>query len=58
LPELRQVTEATLGLRAVIDRHVAAADSVPIDNENVDVDLNTPAEYAAALAAFETGAWD
>ena len=58
LPELRAVTEETLGLRAVIDRHVAEAASVPITNQAVHVDLNTPADYEAALAAFQNGLWN
>jgi molybdenum cofactor cytidylyltransferase len=57
LPELRQVTEATLGLRAVIDAHVSEAVSVPVENQTVHVDLNTPADYEAALASYERGEW-
>jgi molybdenum cofactor cytidylyltransferase len=57
LAELRRVDDATLGLRAVVERHKAEAVSVPIENEQVDVDLNTPADYEAALAAFASGAW-
>jgi molybdenum cofactor cytidylyltransferase len=55
--ELLAVTEATLGLRAVIDRHAGEAVSVPIANQAVHVDLNTPEDYEAALAAFEAGLW-
>jgi molybdenum cofactor cytidylyltransferase len=58
LAELRQVEDETLGLRAVIDRHVSQAQSLPVANDSVDVDLNTPADYEAALAAFERGDWD
>jgi molybdenum cofactor cytidylyltransferase len=57
LPELRQVSDETLGLRAVIDRHVTRARSLSVSNQSVDVDLNTLADYEAALAAFEAGAW-
>jgi molybdenum cofactor cytidylyltransferase len=57
LPELRAVTEETLGLRAVIDRHLADADSFPVDNDRIDVDLNTPTDYETALASFEAGEW-
>jgi molybdenum cofactor cytidylyltransferase len=57
LPELRQVSDEALGLRAVIDRHVARARSLPVGNQSVDVDLNTPADYEDALASFESGAW-
>jgi CTP:molybdopterin cytidylyltransferase MocA len=57
LGELREVEEDTLGLRAVIDRHVDRAVSVPLANDAVNVDLNAPAEYEAALAAYESGQW-
>jgi molybdenum cofactor cytidylyltransferase len=57
LPELRAVDEASLGLRAVIQRHAATAEAVPIANDAIDVDLNTPADYAAALQSFNSDAW-
>lgn len=57
LPELRAADDATLGLRAVIDRHLDRAAAVDIANDAVDVDLNTPEDYEAALAAFERGRW-
>jgi len=57
LPELREVDEASLGLRAVIDRHVGEAVSVTVRNAAVNVDLNTPADYEAALAAYRRGEW-
>jgi molybdenum cofactor cytidylyltransferase len=57
LPELRDVSDETLGLRAVIDRHVERAQSLAISNQRVDVDLNTPADYEAALISFERGEW-
>ena len=58
LPELREVDEATQGLRAVVQRHASDAVAVPIDNEALDYDMNTPEDYEAALAAFERGDWD
>lgn len=57
LPELGDVGEETLGLRAVILRHASEAASIEVANRVVDVDLNTPAEYEAALAALERGDW-
>ncbi|MPZ48374.1 MAG: NTP transferase domain-containing protein [Dehalococcoidia bacterium] len=57
LPELRAVDEASLGLRAVIDRHVAEAGSIDVESDAVDVDLNTPEDYQEALAAFQSGDW-
>jgi molybdenum cofactor cytidylyltransferase len=58
LPELREVNEATQGLRAVVQRHASEAVAVPVDNEALDYDMNTPGDYEAALAAFELGEWD
>jgi molybdenum cofactor cytidylyltransferase len=58
LPELREVDEATQGLRAVVQRHASDAVAVPIGNEALDYDMNTPEDYEAALAAFERGDWD
>jgi molybdenum cofactor cytidylyltransferase len=58
LPELRLADEATQGLRAVVQRHAAQAVAVPIDNEALDYDMNTPADYEAALAAYQRGEWD
>ncbi len=55
--ELREVTDETLGLRAVIDRHVDRAIAVPVSNDAVDVDLNTPDEYERALNTFQRGDW-
>jgi molybdenum cofactor cytidylyltransferase len=57
LPELREVSDETLGLRAVIDRHVDRAESLRVTNDALHVDLNTPADYQAALAAYERGDW-
>ncbi len=57
VPELREVDEATLGLRAVIDRHVGRAVAVTVTNSHVDVDLNTPADYEAAIASYLRGEW-
>ena len=57
LPELRNVSDDTLGLRAVIDRHLDRADPLQIANDAVDVDLNTPSDYESALAAYRRGEW-
>lgn len=51
LPEMREVQDATLGLRAVVHRHLAAQREVPIDSPLIHTDLNTPAAYAAARTA-------
>ncbi|MDE2897704.1 MAG: nucleotidyltransferase family protein [Chloroflexota bacterium] len=47
-PELQQVTEATQGLRAVVTRHRQRLRSVPVDSKLAVLNLNTPADYAAA----------
>jgi molybdenum cofactor cytidylyltransferase len=58
LPELREVSDETMGLRAVIDRHLDEAVSIEVASQAVDVDLNTPADYEAALASYLRGEWD
>ena len=55
--ELREVTDETLGLRAVIDRHVDRAASISVSNDAVDVDLNTPDDYERALNTLQRGDW-
>jgi molybdenum cofactor cytidylyltransferase len=57
LDELRQVSDETLGLRGLIDRHVDQARALTVKNQHVDVDLNTPSDYEAALASFENREW-
>ena len=47
-PELAQVTEATQGLRAVVTRHRHRLRSVPVESELAVLNLNTPADVAAA----------
>ena len=48
VPELEQVTEATQGLRAVVTRHRHLLRSVPVETELAVLNLNTPADHAAA----------
>jgi CTP:molybdopterin cytidylyltransferase MocA len=57
LPELREVNEESLGLRGVIDRHLDTAAVEEVHNARINVDLNTPADYEAALASFNSGEW-
>ena len=57
LPELRNVTEAELGLRALTERHAPATLLVPIETPVVRFDLNTPSDYDSARASFEAGEW-
>ena len=57
LGELRAVREEDLGLRAVLQRHAAETKVVAIERPELDVDLNTPASYAEAYAACQSGGW-
>ncbi len=50
LSELREVDEATQGLRAVIARHATEVREVPFDSAAVLFDLNTPEDYQRATA--------
>ena len=47
-PELAHVTESTQGLRAVVTRHRHRLRSVPVNSQLAVLNLNTPADYAAA----------
>ena len=55
LPELRSVDDASLGLRAVTERHAGSTLLVPVDSPIVHLDVNTPAEYEQALALLGLG---
>jgi len=52
LPELREVNEATEGLRAVIERHAADVSELPFETSVVLLDLNRPQEYQKARASY------
>ncbi len=52
LPELREVNEATQGLRAVIERHAADVNELPFETSAVLLDLNRPQEYQKARAGY------
>ena len=54
-PELQQVTEATQGLRAVVTRHRHRLRAVPVDTELAVLNLNTPADFAAASPKLSAG---
>ena len=47
-PELAHVTEAAQGLRAVVARHRRRLRSAPVNSQLAVLNLNTPADYAAA----------
>lgn len=42
LPELLAIDDATSGVRAVVDRHAAELNAVPVDDPIARLDLNTP----------------
>lgn len=52
LPDLRSASEADLGFRGILNRHKDGVAEVVVDDDVVNVDINTPAEYEAALAKF------
>jgi molybdenum cofactor cytidylyltransferase len=47
LPELRAIDEASQGIRAVLERHAADVQEVPIDDPIVHLDVNTPEDVPA-----------
>jgi molybdenum cofactor cytidylyltransferase len=49
VPELREVSEQTEGLRAVVRRHADDVVEVPVEDPSVSWNLNDPRAYAAAL---------
>ncbi len=52
LPELRAVNEATLGLRAIIEKHAEDVSELAFETESVLLDLNRPQEYQKARASY------
>lgn len=52
VPELRAVSEETLGLRAVMEAHAGDVVEVEFDSPVVLLDLNEPHEYEAARQRF------
>ncbi len=52
LPELREVNEATQGLRAVIERHAADVNELPFETSAVLLDLNRLPDYQKARASY------
>ena len=51
-PELRQVREATAGMRAVMQQHEADILEVSFDTAVVTLDMNRPEDYEAARATY------
>ena len=57
LPELRQVSEAELGLRAVMQRHREETNEIEIENECINIDLNSQSDFQDAYVSWQQGAW-
>ena len=51
-PDLREVREATEGMRAVMQAHATEVLEVPFDTPVVVLDMNTPEEYEEAKATY------
>ena len=51
-PELREVREATAGMRAVMQAHAGDILEVPFDTSVVLLDMNVPEEYEMAKATY------
>jgi molybdenum cofactor cytidylyltransferase len=51
-PDLREVREATEGMRAVMQAHAADVLEVPFDTPVVVLDMNVPEEYEKAKATY------
>ena len=45
VPELLAIDDATMGVRAVVDRHSGEINEVPFDDPIVTFDLNTPDDF-------------
>ncbi len=49
IPELAEIEEESLGLKAVVRRHADATEQFELDDPSVLLDLNTPEQYQKAL---------
>ena len=54
LGELLDMSEETLGMKAVVGRHLGELQRVDLGTPEVLLDLNTPQDYSAALAELPT----
>ena len=51
VPEMAEISEDTLGLKAVVKGHAADTNRVEVGSPEILLDLNTPEEYDRALGA-------
>lgn len=58
LPEMREVREETLGLRAVMQAHEANVTELEFDSPVVLLDLNEPADYDEARKRYASASGD
>ena len=49
MPELMEISEDTLGLRAIVHRHNEDTQRIEMASSEVLIDLNTPKDYQSAL---------
>ncbi len=49
MPEMAEIEEESLGLKAVVRRHADATERFELDDPSVLLDLNTPEQYQKAL---------
>lgn len=55
LPELREVRDESLGLRAILERHAAAVREIPFDLPVVLLNINDPGQYLEARTSYFGG---
>ena len=55
MPELLEISEEDMGLKAVIRRHEDRVQRVEIDSPEILLDLNTPEDYRDALETVVSG---
>jgi molybdenum cofactor cytidylyltransferase len=52
-PELREITEETMGLRMLMERYSGQLNQVTVDNPVIHLDMNGQEDYLRALASAE-----
>lgn len=52
IPELKEISESSFGIRKVFTNHKSEILSVPFDSKIIRLDINTPEEYSQALNQY------
>ena len=52
IPELKEISESSFGIRKVFTNHKSEILSVPFDSKIVRLDINTPEDYSEALDQY------